>query len=177
MGSISFAARAPLFEGVRPEGRTPNAGNLAKLYMMRNSLMTQLEKQGAGPQVFVDIQKKHTVFIAALDSLDLWLDNILFQKLEGIVVTGKATGQPVDEDDLRLTRTAIEKAKAESEAVIGMAWSPQLIVGSGVSVDNIGMCKRYADAVIVGSSFKKNGFWECPLDEERVKAFMDAWSE
>lgn len=166
-----------LFEGVRPEGRTPNAGNLAKLYMMRNRLMAQLGKDSHGPKVYVDIQKKHTVFMPALDSLDVWLDNILFQKLEGIVVTGKATGQPVEEDDLRQTRAAIDTAQAESQAAVGIAWAPPLIVGSGVSVDNIEMCKRYADAVIVGSSLKQNGFWECALDEERVARFMDAWSK
>lgn len=165
-----------LFEGVRPEGRTPNHGNLAKLYMMRNSLMTELGKDGPVPQVYVDIQKKHTVFMPALASLNVWLDNILFQKLEGIVITGKATGQPVDEDDLRRSREAVEKARAESLAAVGVAWSPQLLVGSGASIDNIAICKRYADAVIVGSSLKKNGYWENPLDEERVKRFMEAWN-
>jgi predicted TIM-barrel enzyme len=127
--------------------------------------------------VFVDVQKKHTVFPEELDPLGLWLENILFQKLEGIVITGKATGQPVEESDLRQTREAIDKAKAETLAAVGIEWSPQLIVGSGASVANIPMCKRYADAVIVGSSLKKNGYWENPLEEDRVKRFMETWSK
>ncbi len=175
--SVDFIrCESALFEGVRPEGRAPNHGNLAKLYMMRNKLMVEIGGNGAGPQVYVDIQKKHTVFMSALDSLGVWLDNIQFQKLEGIVVTGRATGQPVEENDLRRTREAIEKVKAESQAAVGLVWAPALIVGSGVSADNIGMCKRYADAAIVGSSLKRNGYWECQLDQERVKRFMEAWN-
>jgi len=165
-----------LFEGVRPEGRTPNQGNLAKLYMARNQLMTLLGKNGDGPRVYVDVQKKHTVFAPEIDSLDLWLKNILFQKLEGVIITGKATGQPVEEENIRQARNAIEKARADSLASLGATWSPQLIVGSGASMDNISMCKRYADAVIVGSALKKNGYWENSLDEDRVKRFMEAWN-
>jgi len=126
--------------------------------------------------VYVDLHKKHTVFADSLNSLDLWLENILFQKIEGVVITGKATGQPVEENDLRRTRDAIEKAKAQSQAAVGMAWCPLLVIGSGASVDNISVCKRYADAVIVGSSLKKNGYWECPVEEYRVQRFMEAWN-
>ena len=116
------------------------------------------------PQVYVDIQKKHTVFMSELDSLKHWHDNIIFQKLEGIIVTGSATGCPVEEKDLQQAREALEKAKATSMAALGVIWAPP----SGVSVDNIAICKQYADSVIVGSSFKKNGYWECNIDEDRV---------
>ena len=164
-----------LFEGVRPEGRTPNAGNLAKLYMKRNILMGAQAKDGLGPEVYVDVQKKHTVFMHELDSLSMWLENILFQKLEGVIITGQATGCPVEETDLHQAREAIEKAGGDSLEVVGKAWAPPLIVGSGVSVDNIVMCMQYADAVIVGSSLKKNGYWENAVDENRVKRFAEAW--
>ena len=46
-----------LFEGTRPEGRTPNRGNLARLYMRRN-MLTASEEEYDGPLVLVDIQKK-----------------------------------------------------------------------------------------------------------------------
>jgi len=166
-----------LFEGVRPEGRTPNAGNLTKLYMTRNMLMAQLGKDGSGPQIYVDLHKKHTAFMPGLDSLDVWLDNILFQKLEGVIISGRATGCPAEETDLQQARDAIEKFKESSAAAVGAAWAPPLIVGSGVSVENLVMCKRYADAVIVGSSLKKGGYWECALDAERVKLFAEAWHD
>lgn len=165
-----------LFGGMRPEGPIPNQGNLAKLFMARNRLMAESEREGDGPSVYVDVKKKHTVFASEFDPLDLWLENILFQKLEGIVITGKATGHPVEEEDLRKGRAAIEKAKADSLVAAGVAWSPRLIVGSGASIDNISMCKRYADAVMVGSALKKHGYWENSLEEDRIKRFMEVWN-
>ena len=164
-----------LFEGLRPEGRTANEGNLAKLYLMRNRLMAQLGLEEPGPQVYVDLHKKHTVFAPWLDSLEPWLENILFQKIEGIIITGKATGAPVSEVDLRQARAAIESVKKQTAATVEKPWSPPLVVGSGVSPDNIGMCKRYADAVIVGSSIKAGGYWECPVDERNLQDLIATW--
>jgi len=166
-----------LFEGIRPEGRIPNQGNLAKLYYSRQLLAAEIGDNHSEPQVFVDIHKKHTVFTDELNSLDVWLDNILFQKLEGIIITGKQTGCPVDEKELIQTREAVENVQSKTAMTLGKSWSPQLWVGSGVSAENIGMCKTYADGVIVGSSLKKNGYWECPLDEDRLERFVDAWKE
>jgi predicted TIM-barrel enzyme len=164
-----------LFEGLRPEGRTPNEGNLAKLYLMRNVLMAQLGLDGPGPQVYLDLRKKHTVFMPGLDSLKPWLENILFQKVEGVIISGIATGAPVAEEDLRQARDALETVKRQTAATVGKAWAPPLIVGSGVTPDNIGMCKRYADAVIVGSALKEGGYWECALDEGRLRRMIEGW--
>ena len=167
-----------LFEGVRPEGRSQNHGNLAKLYMVRQMLLNEAGSEHREPQVYVDIHKKHTIFARELSSLDVWLENILFQKIEGIIVTGKATGCPVDEHDIRQAREAIEKAKAISAENIGITLAPPLlIVGSGVSQDNIKLCNQYADAVIVGSSLKKNDYWENTVDENRVRCFVEVWHE
>ncbi len=165
-----------LFEGVRPEGRTPNRGNLAKLYIARQQFLARQGSKSAGPQVYADLQKKHTVFPAELEPLEPWLDNILFQKLEGVIVTGKATGSEVAEEDLRWTREAIDKVKAYTAKTLGRAWSPPLLVGSGVTIENLPLCARYADGLIVGSSLKRGGYWECPLDEERVKSFAGVWN-
>ncbi len=164
-----------LFEGLRPEGRTPNEGNLAKLYLMRNVLMAQLGLEGPGPQVYLDLRKKHTAFMPWLDSLQPWLENILFQKIEGVIISGIATGAPVPEEDLRQARVAIETVKRQTAATVGKSWAPPLIVGSGVSPDNIGMCKRYADAVIVGSALKEGGYWECALDERKLQRLIETW--
>jgi len=164
-----------LFEGLRPEGRTPNEGNLAKLYLMRNVLMAQLGLEGPGPQVYLDLRKKHTAFMPGLDSLKPWLENILFQKVEGIIITGIATGASVPEEDLRQARVAIETVKRQTAATVRKPWAPPLIVGSGVSPDNIGMCKRYADAVIVGSALKEGGYWECPLNERKLQRLIETW--
>ena len=168
-------SESALFAGLRPEGYTPNYGNLAKLYMTRSKMIAYLEIDGEGPLVFVDLQKKHTIFDNRLESLDTWLDNILFQKFEGVIITGHSTGCPVAEQDLIQTRRAIQKIADKTQKLFGTSYAPPLIIGSGVSVNNIDICKRYADSVIVGSSLKRGGYWECELNEERLKKFAELW--
>jgi len=168
-------SESALFTGLRPEGPTSNHGNLAGLYAMRNRWLASQAKPQKAPRIYVDLQKKHTIFDNALESLDTWLDNILFQKLEGVVITGDITGCPVAEQDLVQTRKAIQRITDNTQKLFGTSYAPPLIIGSGVSVDNIDICKKYADSVIVGSSLKRGGYWECELDEERLKNFTELW--
>lgn len=168
-------SESALFSGIRPEGYNPNHGNLAQLYMLRNCMLADLERDDDGPQVFVDLQKKHTMFADELTDLDIWLENILFQKLEGIIITGSSTGSPVREKDLKQARTFLDTNAKKTRQSLGFRWCQPLIAGSGVSTDNIEMCRKYTTGVIVGSSLKQGGYWECPLDEERLKRFADKW--
>ena len=168
-------SESALFAGLRPEGPTPNHGNLAALYALRNRWIASQPEPKQGPQIFVDLQKKHTIFDNRLESLDTWLDNILFQKLEGVIITGHSAGCPVAEQDLIQTRRAIQKIADKTQKLFGTSYAPPLIIGSGVSINNIDICKRYADSVIVGSSLKRGGYWECELDEERLKKFAELW--
>lgn len=163
-----------LFAGERPEGRNENAGTLAKLYVQRDELSAIMKSKHV-PKVYTDLQKKHTVFSEGLRSLDVWLDNIIFQKLEGVVITGTGTGVPVVESDLAKARTAID-------AIIQKHYFPSkleipLIAGSGVDLKNCCVYKKYVDAVIAGSTLKKYGYWECPVDPNRVARFMGAWNK
>jgi len=165
-----------LFSGLRPEGETPNQGNLARLYTLRNLLFAGTHgAEQNGPKVYVDIHKKHTLFSDKLDALDVWLENLLFLKLEGLVVTGTGTGQPTDAGDIQKALTAVESTFEKAKVFLGKEWQPEVIVGSGVSSNNIFDLKKSVSAVIIGSSLKENGYWECPLDELRLQAFMEKW--
>jgi len=158
-----------LFEGVRPEGRTPNTGNLAQLYMVREILAAECGVSDV-PLVLVDLQKKHTVFSEELEDLELWLDSILFEKLEGIILTGGATGQQADTAQLAKTRAFIDSLKEKG-------YSLPLFVGSGVNNSSIESTCKYADGAIVGSAFKRDCFWENEVDRLRVVAFMEKWRQ
>ncbi len=165
-----------LFLGQRPEGSTPNQGNLAKLYMLRNLLVDTLpEQKKVTSKVYADIQKKHTIFSGELTQLDTWLENLLFLKLEGVVLTGSGTGKPVNLRDIQKTSTTVANMVQKSKEFLGREWQPEVIVGSGVSVDNLVECKKFATTVIVGSSLKEHGYWECPLDKGRLQQFMEKW--
>ena len=168
-------SESAIFEGLRPEGRTPNHGNLAKLYFRRNMATTLKNDNSQEPIVLVDFMKKHTVFNSELEKFEPWIENILFQKIEGIVITGAGTGCPVDEERMEIVRKKIDAIKVWTKESLHGIWRPRLFIGSGVSIHNLDVCKRYADGVIIGSSLKENGYWELPIDEKALKQFMEKW--
>lgn len=161
-----------LFAGLRPEGTTPNRGNLALLYAWRNRWQTHHPEREL-PRIYVDLCKKHTFFPGKLAGLEPWVDNLEFQKIEGVILTGPATGQPVDPDELCQLNQAVNRLSGVENML--MPCRPVLLVGSGVTLDNLAFCCRYADGCIVGSFLKKNGFWENQLDEERLRVFTESW--
>jgi len=162
-----------LFAGLRPEGPTPNQGNLATLNATRNQWLA-LRPDADLPQIFVDLRKKHTVFPPGLERLEIWKENLLFQKVEGAILTGAATGMPVDREELQGLRLAIDTFAAESSP---FPWKTKLLIGSGVSLDNLALCRHYADGLIVGSFLKKKGYWENVLEKERLGRFMERWHD
>lgn len=75
---------------------------------------------------------------------------------DGVILTGSATGHAADVKELQQLKQNV---------------SLPVIVGSGVTVDNL---QNYvcADALIVGSHFKKDDYWMNDSNEKSVKAFM-----
>lgn len=140
-------------------------------------MLTASERDYAGPLVFVDIHKKHTAFVPSLNKLETWLDNVLFQKNECIILTGSGTGGPVNEDDFRKTTLFLQGLADQNPKPVSASVMPLLFIGLGISGKNMALCKLYADGVIVGSSLKENGYWEYPLHEESLKRFMEKWRE
>jgi len=109
-------------------------------------------------QIFTDIKKKHSSHAASSDvSLAETAKAAEFFLSDGVVVTGKATG---------------EKANVDEVKEVKQATRLPVIIGSGIDIGNISTYWNLADAFIVGSSFKKEGKWENETDEKRVHAFM-----
>ncbi len=81
-------------------------------------------------------------------------------RVDAIVVTGDSTGE----------ETPIEKIK-EFRRIIG---NESLIVGEGLTPENVREQLSIADGGIVGTYFKKRGLIRERIDEERVKKFMDS---
>ncbi|CAL8246732.1 unnamed protein product [Lota lota] len=108
-------------------------------------------------QIFTDIKKKHSSHALTSDvSIEETAKAAEFFLSDGIIVTGIATGAQADPQEL--------KAVAQSVNI-------PVLIGSGVTYDNV---DHYIDAnaMIIGSHFKKGGHWANPVDLERVKRFM-----
>ncbi len=80
-------------------------------------------------------------------------------RCEAIVTTGSGTG----------IETPLIKLQ-EFRALMG---DFPLIVGAGVTAENVARQLEYADGAIVGSYFKPDGNTELPVDRTRVKDLMD----
>ena len=83
-----------------------------------------------------------------------------FFLVDGVIVSGIATGAPADPLEVRSVAAAV---------------SVPTLVGSGVTLDNL---HHYAaaDALIVGSWIKSGGLWSGPLEESRVRALAHAFA-
>jgi predicted TIM-barrel enzyme len=169
-------SESSIFSGFRPEGKTINRGNLAKFFYLRNYLHAKNGAESASdrrfPAIWSDLQKKHTVFEEEIADLNVWLDNILFQKLEGIILTGAETGSDIAEQDLSRGREAIEKVKKQSNEIFDgkIEINIPLITGSGMDMD---MYKKYADFIITGTQLKENKYWENGVEEKYVKELVE----
>jgi len=114
-------------------------------------------------QIFTDIKKKHSSHAISSDvSLAETAKATEFFLSDGVVVTGKATGEIANVDEVKEVKQAIKLP---------------VIIGSGIDVKNIQNYWNLADAFIVGSSFKKDGKWENETYERRVMAFMKKITE
>jgi membrane complex biogenesis BtpA family protein len=112
-------------------------------------------------RVFADIKKKHSAHAVTADvSLEETAKAAEFFLVDGVIVTGIATGQPAD--------------PAEVQAVARAVGVPTL-VGSGITLSNV-HDYRDADALIVGSSIKHGGVWSGPIDESRARELARAFS-
>lgn len=113
-------------------------------------------------KVFGDVNKKHAAhaITADLDITDEVMQAELFL-IDGVVVTGKFTGKEADKEDL-------EKVKSVTNLPV--------IIGSGITKENISEYFLLADGFIVGSTFRKNGKFLEQLERQRLNDFMQVFS-
>lgn len=112
--------------------------------------------------IFTDIKKKHSSHAITMD-INL-LDTAYaaeFFLSDGIIITGKSTGSEPDINDLKL----LEKMRTKK------------IIGSGINENNLEKYFSLADIFIIGSAFKKDGYWANELGPERIKRIMERFNQ
>jgi membrane complex biogenesis BtpA family protein len=109
-------------------------------------------------QVWADIKKKHSSHAITADiSLGETAHAAEFMRADALIVTGPVTGRPPVPAD-------ITEATANTRLPV--------MLGSGMTAQNIEQFLPVADGFIVGSSFKRGGNWSNPVDAGKVKAFL-----
>jgi len=110
-------------------------------------------------QVWADIKKKHAAHAITADvSLHEMATAVEFMLGDAVIVTGTVTGEPPRIEDVREARTR--------------SCLPVLL-GSGISAENVADYYAIADGFIVGSAFKANGHWANAVEPARVHSLME----
>ncbi len=111
-------------------------------------------------RVWADVKKKHSSHAITADlSLGETAAAVEFMRGDAVIVTGNATGDPPRASDV---------AEAKSHCRL------PVLVGSGVTDANVAEFYAGADALVVGSYFKRGGLWSNPPERERVGRLVDA---
>lgn len=112
-------------------------------------------------KVYSDIKKKHSAnFITSDVSIGEMAKNAQFFGTDGIIITGSTTGAEVNVKEL------IEANESKLP----------VIVGSGITKDNLNEYFPHANGFIVGSYLKKDGLWSNIIDYERLSGLVEKFN-
>jgi membrane complex biogenesis BtpA family protein len=115
---------------------------------------------GVDVAILADVQAKHGLPLAPMPIEQEARDCHARGLADALVVSGTATGEPTPMADLKRVRGAVPEAL--------------LLVGSGASPETVAELLAVADAVIVGTSIKRDGRLANPVDVERVRRLVAA---
>lgn len=113
-----------------------------------------------GAQIFADVHVKHAVPLGNWTIEDAARDTVERGLVDALIVSGAGTGLATDLADVERVRRAAPDTK--------------ILLGSGVSLANVGDFLPLADGFIVGSSLKAGGKVSNPVDARRVAALVRA---
>ncbi len=116
---------------------------------------------GADVAILADLRVKHATPLGSRPIAEEARDTAERALADGLIVSGSRTGSSPSTEDLAAARAGVPDAL--------------LLVGSGATVENVGALLRHADGVIVGTSLKRDGRVEAPVDRERAARFVDAF--
>ncbi len=109
--------------------------------------------------IFTDIKKKHSSHAITSDiSIVETAKAAEYFLSDGLIITGSSTAVPADTNELKQIKKACKIP---------------VIVGSGVTIQNVAQYLLISDALFVGSYFKKEGYWANTLEYDKIASFMN----
>ncbi|MDP8202262.1 MAG: BtpA/SgcQ family protein [Candidatus Tenebribacter burtonii] len=108
--------------------------------------------------VFADIKKKHSSHFITTD-LDItdFAEACKFFLADGIIITGRSTSKETDVNELQKVYKIFDLP---------------ILIGSGITIQNIDKYWDLTDGFIIGSYFKEDGDWRITVSVDRVQSFM-----
>lgn len=115
---------------------------------------------GADVALWADICVKHAAQLGDSDLATAAADAVHRGMADALIVSGTATGSVTDPEDARRVKSALP--------------STPLLVGSGMDAQTAEALLAHANGAIVGTSLKREGRVDAPVDVERVRALREA---
>jgi membrane complex biogenesis BtpA family protein len=109
--------------------------------------------------IFTDVKKKHSshAITADIDIVETAKAAQFFLS-DGIILTGIATGKEADISEIIAVKKDVELP---------------VLIGSGITAENIENYINIADGFIVGSYLKREGIWQNEVNKKRVITLID----
>lgn len=159
LGALAVAAATPasfirvnVLSGTMYTDQGPIIGNAAEIARMKAAVCPDVA-------IMADVFVKHATPPAGLSLIDATNDLVERAAADAVVVSGVGTGSPADLDDLSTV--------AETSHL-------PVFLGSGVTLDNVGVMLDHADGAIVGTSVKVEGVPTNPVDPAAAADFIAA---
>ncbi len=110
--------------------------------------------------IAADIKKKHSSHYVTSDvSIEETARAAEFFQADAVIITGDSTGEEASTSDIK----SVSKT-------IGLP----IMIGSGITAENLEMYWSHAHAFIIGSYIKEEGKWHNPISPDRVHALVRA---
>lgn len=113
--------------------------------------------------IWADVNVKHSAAIATQSLEDETADLIARGGADVVIVSGRATGDETPLNELATVRS--------------VAGQTPVVVGSGVSTENLDNQIKHCSGVIVGTSLKAGSQIRTPIVAEKAQQFMSRWRE
>lgn len=125
-----------------------------------HELLRYRRSLGSDVKILADVLVKHARPLSSVNLTNAVQDTIERGLADAVILSGWATGNPPNREDLELA----------TDAANGIP----VFIGSGATVENIATLMQAADGVIVSSSLKRRGRREQPIDPILVSQFVEA---
>jgi membrane complex biogenesis BtpA family protein len=149
--------RVNVLTGVMYTDQGPIIGRAAEAHRKIQSMRLDLE-------VWADVMVKHSTAPQGLGVAQATQDTVERGLADAVIVSGSGTGVEPD---------MIEAKTVAASVPVGT----RLVIGSGVTVDNLAALTEVADTVIVGSSLKHEGNPNSRVDPKRASLLVRAASD
>lgn len=124
------------------------------------ALLAYRRRLGVHVALLADLLVKHAVPLLPVDVVRAARDLAARSGADGLIVSGAATGEPVDAGFLDAVRAAVGPFPV---------W-----IGSGLDADNAAALWPRCDGAIVGTACKRGGRIDAPVDVARVRRLVAA---